>query len=104
MVVPAGIPDSAVVLVVLTLQVLVSLLRSEPPVLTKLMLPVSRTKRVIACAWAEPAPNSASIPIVATNAKTRHPRFFRPRTPRPDGTLMGIILAAALQCGRAQLS
>jgi hypothetical protein len=36
-------PDSAVVLVVLSVQVLVALLRNEPPVLTKLMLPVSRT-------------------------------------------------------------
>ena len=40
---PFGMPDSAVVLVLLRLQVLVALLRSDPPVVTKLMRPVSRT-------------------------------------------------------------
>src|ERR1043165_6339030 len=79
MVVPAGIPDSAVVLVVLSVHVLVALFRIDPPVVTELMLPVSRTKRVIACAWAGRAPDSASIPINATNANARHPRFSRPR-------------------------
>ena len=43
MVVPAGMPDSAVVLVALRLQVLVALLRRDPPVVTKLIRPVSRT-------------------------------------------------------------
>ena len=76
MVVPTGIPLSAVVLEPLTLQVCVALLRNEPPVVTKLMLPVSRAKNVIACASTRAAPNSASN----ANAK-RHPRPFGPRMP-----------------------
>src|SRR6187401_2444516 len=85
-------PESDCVLVVLIEQALLvfGALRSEPPVVTKLMLPVSRTKRVIAWAPASRAPSSAQA------AKTkRHPRPHEnqgPRMPRLDGTLMDLTL------------
>jgi hypothetical protein len=75
-----GTPDSACVLVLDGFSVqgvpVFGELRSEPPVVTKLMLPVSRQKKSMSCAWAPFAPNSAN----SSNAK-KHPRFFRPRMP-----------------------
>ena len=71
-------PDSVCVLVALSVQVLVALLRSEPPVVTKLMLPVSRTKRVIACAWRRARRTCRRAP--ATQEDTRGP-LRRPRMP-----------------------
>jgi hypothetical protein len=71
-------PESVWVLVAFSAQVFVALLRSAPPVVTKLILPVSRTKRVIACAPASRAPN---MPASASNAR-RHPRPLVPEEPR----------------------
>src|SRR5689334_13705625 len=105
MVVPAGMPESAVVLVELSAQELplLSWLRSDPPVVTELMWPVSRTKRVMLCAFAARAPNSPERQANASNAK-RHPRALSPRVPLTDGTLMGEILSLRGAAGRACLS
>src|SRR5688572_23497120 len=94
----AGIPERVCVLVLLRLQgePVFGELRSEPPVVTKLMWPASRVKRVIACAPASRVPSNAQI-----NKRKRHPRppKRRPRMPRLDGTLMRPTLRnhAALQ-------
>jgi hypothetical protein len=78
MVVPTGMPERFWVLVAPMRHELpvLSCVRSDPPVETKLMWPVSRTKRVIACAPASCALNSAS----SSNAK-KHPRPLGPRMP-----------------------
>src|SRR3954465_4933360 len=99
MVVLAGMPESVCVLEVPTPQALVSLsaVRRLPPVVTKLMWPVSRTKRVIACA---PASRAAPKATSASNAR-RHPRDpvlgKAPRMPRLDGSLMRKLYGAAAQ-------
>src|SRR5688500_4563954 len=71
----AGMPLNIWVLVAPTAQLLplLSCVRSEPPVLTKLMCPVSRSASAGACASAGRAPR-----LISTNAR-RHPMPQRPR-------------------------
>src|SRR3954470_19214577 len=97
-------PESAVVLVAFSVQVFVELLRSDPPVVTKLMRPVSRDERAMFCACAARAPNRLQI----ISNERRHPRVPRisqePRMPRLDGTLMRMNLRSRAAARRHWLS
>src|SRR6185295_9123549 len=104
MVVLTGMPESAVVLVAFSVQVFVELLRSEPPVVTKLMRPVSRDERAMVCASATRAPHRLQI----ISNERRHPRVpslcQEPRMPRLDGTLMRLNLRSRAAPRRHWLS
>src|SRR6185436_11672152 len=104
MVVPAGMPVSACTLVCGFFSAQGSpefdCERSEPPVVTKLMLPVKRCARAIGVeVWASAGVAPQNEDNSAMHKARRHPRPpkidpRRPRVPRPDGSLMGAILAA----------
>src|SRR4030095_14004811 len=74
--------------------------RSEPPVVTKLMLPVKRWARAMGVeVWASAGVAPQNEDDSARHNAIRHPRppKIRPRRPagpRPDGSLMAAILEA----------